>query len=283
MADELAACLENPQYKGKTFGMIVLQGRRQVKELEHEIIARVSPEEREKRKIRVGVASDFQGDERDIVFLSMVVADPPRAQKWTIAQQTYNVAASRAKDQLWLFTSISMSDLKSDDLRASLLGYMQNPPSTYGDSPALDDVSDTSPCHPFESLLEQRVFRKIRGRGYHVVPQYAVGSRRLDLVIVGDGTRVAVECDGHRYHTSPDQVASDARRDRELSRMKWQVIRVRESEFEFDRERELAPLWTALKERGIAPVAASGRRQAGWAPVPLAENGEGDPQEDGDD
>ena len=275
MADELATCLADPRYKGKTFGMVVLQGRRQVRVLEHEINVRISPEEREKRKIRVGVASDFQGDERDVVFLSMVVATPPRAQKSTNFQQAYNVAASRAKDQLWLFTSITMADLKPDDLRASLLGYMQEPPSAYGASPDLDEVSDTTPCTPFESLLEQRVFREIRGRGYHVIPQYAVGSRRLDLVVVGDGARMAVECDGHRYHTSPDQVASDARRDRELSRMRWQVLRIRESEFEFDRQRELAPLWSALDARGIRPGEVSSQRQAEWNPVPLDEDDQG--------
>ena len=71
------------------------------------------------------------------MFLSMVVADPPRAQKWTMAQQAYNVAVSRAKDQLWLFTSLTMDDLKSDDLRASLLDYMQHPPSVYGPSPVI--------------------------------------------------------------------------------------------------------------------------------------------------
>ena len=277
MADELVSCLKDPRYKGKTFGMVVLQGRRQVKILDHEISVRVSPEEREKRKIRVGVASDFQGDERDIVFLSMVVANPPRAQKWTRAQQAYNVAVSRARDQLWLFTSVTMDDLKPDDLRASLLGYMQEPPSAYGASPALDEVSDTSPCRPFESLLEQRVFREIRGRGYHVVPQYAIGSRRLDLVVVGDGARVAVECDGHRYHTSPGQVASDARRDRELGRMKWEVIRIRESEFEFDRARELAPLWAALDARGIMPGDVSEQRQTAWSPVSLEDSDGSDP------
>jgi very-short-patch-repair endonuclease len=165
-----------------------------------------------------------------------------------------------------------MDALQPDDLRASLLGYMQEPPSIYGASPALDEVSDTSPCTPFESLLEQRVFREIRGRGYHVVPQYQLGSRRLDLVVVGDGARVAVECDGHHYHTSPDQVASDARRDRELNRMKWKVIRIRESEFEFDRARELAPLWAELDARGITPSDGTGQRRTAWSPMPLEDS-----------
>lgn len=283
MADQLVSCLADPRYKGKTFGMVVLQGRGQVKLLDHEINTRVSPEEREKREIRVGSASDFQGDERDIIFLSMVVADPPRAQKWTMAQQAYNVAVSRAKDQLWLFTSLTLDDLKSDDLRASLLGYIQRPPSVFGTSLSLDEVSETVPHRAFESLLEQRVFREIRSRDYHVVPQYVVGSRRIDLVVVGDGARVAVECDGHRYHTNPDQTASDARRDRDLNRMKWEVIRIRESEFEFDREQELAPLWAALEARRITPGIAPGQRQEEWTPAALPDEDENDqPQGDGE-
>lgn len=181
---------------------------------------------------------------------------------------------SRAKDQLWLFASVTPKDLKPDDLRASLLGYMQDPPSPFGPSPELSDVSDTARCSPFESLLEQRVFREIRGRGYHVVPQYPVGPYTLDLVVVGDGARIAVECDGHRYHTSPDQVASDARRDRELGRMQWEVIRIRESEFEFDRERELDRVWAAIVTRGITPRDRTGQSEAAWSPVPL-ENSDG--------
>ncbi len=110
-----------------------------------------------------------------------------------------------------------------------------------------------------------------------MVPQYHLGSRRLDLVVVGDGARVAVECDGHRYHTSPDQVASDARRDRELSRMKWKVIRIRESEFEFDRTRELAPLWAELDARGIAPRDGTSQRRTAWSPVSLEDSDASNP------
>lgn len=269
IADQLAACLGDPRYEGKTFGVVVLQSRGQVRLLDHEINTRISPEDREKRKIRVGLAPDFQGDERDVIFLSMMVASSPRAQRQNRDQQAYNVAVSRAKDQLWLFTSVTLQDLRPDDLRASLLGYMMDPPSPFGPSPALGDVSGTEPRAPFESLLEQRVFREIRERGYHVVPQYPVGPYTLDLVVVGEGARVAVECDGHRYHTSPDQVASDARRDRELGRMRWEVIRIRESEFEFDRERELDPLWTALAARGITPRDQPEPPEETWAPVPL--------------
>lgn len=183
----------------------------------------------------------------------MVVAEPPQARYSTGARQAYNVAASRAKDQMWLFTSVRQDQLKSDDLRASLLDYMKNPPAVFGKSPALEEVGVTQRCEPFESRFEQRVFREIKQRDYHVVAQHKVGSLTLDLVITGDGERLAVECDGHYWHTSPSQRVSDARRDRELRRMRRDVVRIRESEFEFDPVRELAPLWRRLEERGIHP------------------------------
>ena len=146
---------------------------------------------------------------------------------------------------------------------------MLNPPSVFGTSPDLKSVSADRQCPPFESILEQRVFRILKRRGYHVVPQFKVGSRTLDLVVVGDGGRLAVECDGHRWHTRPSDVISDGRRDRELFRMGWEVIRIRESEFELDANKELATLFTRLTERGISPRTASDTPANAWKPIEL--------------
>jgi very-short-patch-repair endonuclease/superfamily I DNA/RNA helicase len=271
IVNRLLKCIEDAKYAGKTFGVVVLQGTGQVKLLDHEINAAISAEQRQERNISVGSPPNFQGDERDVIFLSMVAAEPPQAQYATMARQAYNVAASRAKDQMWLFTSVRRDQLKPGDLRASLLEYMQNPPSVFGRSPALESVSATQPSEPFESLFEQRVFREIKQRGYHVVPQHKVGSRSLDLVVTGDGGRLAVECDGHYWHTSPSQQVSDAHRDRELRRMGWDLVRIRESEFEFDTARELAPLWQRLEERGIHPHTAPADIDDEWTPISLPE------------
>ena len=117
------------------------------------------------------------------------VAETPAKATAEHYRQAYNVAASRARDQLWLFSSVALEDLKPGDLRTSLMSYMLQPPSAFGVSPAVEEVTETAREMPFESLFEQRVFREIPSRGYHVVPQYPVGARRLDLVVVGDGSR----------------------------------------------------------------------------------------------
>ncbi|MFI1918669.1 AAA domain-containing protein [Nocardia sp. NPDC020380] len=275
LVETLVRCLDDPAYERKTFGIVVLQSTKfHIQLLENLVNESISPEVRETRGIRVGTAPNFQGDERDVIFLSMVVAESPRLISSEIYRQAYNVAATRAKDQLWLFTSVGLDQLRPGCLRASLLGYMLDPPSVFGDSPALNEVSEHKRTPPFESLFEQRVFRILRDRGYHVVPQYPVGSRTLDLVVVGDDGRIAVECDGHYWHTDITAQANDARRDRELFRMGWTTVRIRESEFEFDPEQAMIPVWKALQDKGILPGTGSGNGRHAWQPSTLAEEDE---------
>ncbi|MFI5563358.1 AAA domain-containing protein [Amycolatopsis japonica] len=266
----LVACLDDPAYTGKSFGVVVLQNvPSHIQLLDHLISESVPVEVRQERGIRVGTAPNFQGDERDVIFLSMVVASTPHVATAEVYRQAYNVAASRAKDQLWLFTSVGLADLRPRDLRTSLLSYMLEPPSVFGCSPTLDEVSESVPTDPFESRFEQRVFREIKKLGYHVVPQYPVGRRTLDLVVAGAGGRIAVECDGHAWHAGIDEQINDARRDRELARMGWRTVRIRESEFTYDPKRELAPLWKALADRGIKPEEHLEDQGAAWTPVAL--------------
>jgi len=85
-----------------------------------------------------------------------------------------------------------------------------------------------------------------------VIPQYEVHNFRIDLVVVGERTRLAVECDGEAWH-GPEQYARDVARQRDLERCNWRFFRLRESEFYRDPDAALAPLWDLLKERGIWP------------------------------
>ncbi|MGQ0774605.1 MAG: AAA domain-containing protein [Pseudonocardiales bacterium] len=57
---QLVKCIEDPNYAGKTFGIVVLQGTGQIKLLEHEINAAIAPQERQDRKIRVGSPLDVR-------------------------------------------------------------------------------------------------------------------------------------------------------------------------------------------------------------------------------
>ncbi len=277
LVERLVACLADPAYEDLTFGVVVLQGSGQVRLVEDLLQQRVSPEEWERRRLRVGTPPDFQGDERDVVFLSMVVADRRRAVTAREWQRRFNVAASRGRDQMWLFHSVTPDLLSPADLRRSLLSYMSGPPAPVAVG-RFDDVTwDSDTRDPFESRFQQRVFVALRDRGFHVTPQVDVNGRRIDLVVSGAKGRLAVECDGDDWHTGREAQLAELERELELHRAGWRFWRVRESEFYVDPTAALGGLWTTLESRGIGPGDVVGDWNEAvplvetWAPTTLSD------------
>jgi very-short-patch-repair endonuclease len=297
---QLLRLTEDPDYHDRTMGVIVLrQQGAHTKLLQDLVDVQIDPAARERHNIRVGTPEQFQGDQRDVILLSMVIdADNARAVTGRNDQRRFNVAASRARDQMWLFHSVTADQLSSKDLRRSLLTYMQNPPPPYTSRHQLGNVTPDEPCTPFQSLFEQRVFLKIKEHGYHVVPQWEISGKVIDLVIIGDHARLAVECDGSPYHSSLQQIHDDAERERDLRRAGWTFWRVRSSSFALSPEDALAPLWDKLTAMGIhphgTPVTAEGDElpRPSWIPVGLADEEpddeelasyEGEPDDDSED
>lgn len=281
LVEKLVACLADPAYEGRTLGVVVLQGSGQVRLIEDMLQQRVAPEEWERRRLRVGTPPDFQGDERDVVFLSLVVADRRRAVTAREWQRRFNVAASRARDQVWLFHSVALDVLSPTDLRRSLLAYMLNPPAPLAVDTFDDLTWDAERREPFDSTFEQRVFLALRDRGFHVTPQVEVNGRRIDLVVSGARGRLAVECDGDHWHTRREDQLADLDRELELRRAGWRFWRVRESEFNLDPEGALSTLWTTLEDRGIRPGDLDGPSGLpGTGAEPTAETWEATPLSD---
>ncbi|WP_018682876.1 AAA domain-containing protein [Actinokineospora enzanensis] len=272
IADSIMACLADPAYDGKTFGVVVLQGQKQVELINSLLGERMSTAEWTARGFRVGTPPDFQGDERHVVWLSLVVAPEQNFAPLTRDeyQRRFNVAASRAQDQLWLFHSVTADRLRASDLRNSLLTYMLGT----GTAPLPDALTGVSPDQrhtSFDSLFEQRVFLDITARGYHVTPQVETNGRRIDLVVTGASGKLAVECDGDAFHTTPEQRAADLQREQELKRCGWTFWRVRESRYYLDRAAALTSLWSTLDSLGIAPhVDRANPDRVAWQPTTTA-------------
>ena len=255
---QIEKCLADPRYDGLTFGVISLLGPTQAKLIEKKLLDVITPEEWSARNLRCGDAADFQGSEREVMFLSMVAApeDGHRLTALTAATyvQRYNVAVSRAKDQMWLFHSIAPGSLtNAEDMRRQLLDYcygVSRRTSTSEEGVVQGALPEDRLVSPFDSLFEQRVCNRLLDRGFSLVPQYPSLGYRIDLVVTGAKTRLAVECDGDAWH-GPDAYERDMGRQRELQRCGWHFIRVLESEFYLDPRRALEPLWERLDELGI--------------------------------
>jgi hypothetical protein len=78
------------------------------------------------------------------------------------------------------------------------------------------------------------------------------------MVVEGvNDARMAIECDGDKYH-GPDKWQDDMQRQRVLERAGWVFWRCFASVFIRRRDEVLAELLRALDERGIEPIGAEG-------------------------
>lgn len=257
---DVLECLDDPRYDGKTMAVISLGGPRQAKYIEGLLLQTVGGDVMERRGLRVGLPPAFQGAERDVVFLSLVTAkrEDKRLAVLTMDRyvQRFNVAVSRAKDQVRLFHTVHLDQLTNkSDLRYKLLDYAYGVARRGRDFGQVTSalVSDVDRQPPFDSLFEQRVYNRIVRRGYSVTPQFQAMGYSIDLVVVGGAARLAVECDGDHWH-GPEQYAADMARQRELERCGWEFFRVREAAFYMDPDAALEPLWEMLDALEIRPL-----------------------------
>jgi very-short-patch-repair endonuclease len=103
-----------------------------------------------------------------------------------------------------------------------------------------------------ESEFERQVLRRLVEAGFQVTPQWAVGRYRIDLVVEGLNRRLAVECDGDRYHPL-EKIAEDMARQAVLERLGWRFVRIRGSQFFRDPNAAMEPVFEALRRLQILP------------------------------
>jgi len=248
IASLIAAMFQRAEYDSKTIGVISLVGEEQAILIETILRQRLEPDAIEDRLLLCGNPAQFQGDERDVVFLSMVDSPSDGVLSLRAAdnfKKRFNVAASRAKEQMWVVHSLNHStDLQADDLRRRLIEHALDPSQISRQIEAAQQRA--------ESEFERQVIQIMVARGYKVVSQWSVGAYRIDMVIVGVDDRLAVECDGEQYHTH-DELERDIERQMVLERLGWKFERIRGSIFFRDAERAMKPIFDRLRKLGIAP------------------------------
>ena len=188
------------------------------------------------------------------MFLSMVSAPnkvgAPLA-RGTFAQ-SFNVAASRARDRMYSVRSVELEHLsKADVFRRSLIEHFAAPF-------AQDEIRVEDLRKLCESPFEREMYDELTQRGYRVTPQVRVGQYRIDMIVEGhNDARLAVECDGDQYH-SLDKWADDMQRQRVLERAGWVFWRCFASTFVRRRRDTMDDLLKSLAERGIEPIGSEG-------------------------
>jgi very-short-patch-repair endonuclease len=250
IVDEIKGIVADPRIGSRSIGVVSLLADKQALAIWERLTDEIGPELMQRHQIACGDARTFQGKERDIMFLSMVSAPndvgAPLVRD-TFAQR-FNVAASRARDRMYLVRSVAPENLsEADRLRRKLIAHFASPFPQ--DESRIEDLRKL--C---ESPFEEEVYELLVNRGYRVTPQVKVGQYRIDMVVEGDNdARLAVECDGDKYHGA-DKWADDMRRQSDLERAGWSFWRCFASTFLRRREYVVADLLKTLSERGIEPL-----------------------------
>lgn len=207
-----------------------------------------------------------QGDERDIIIFSTGYG---RNESGKVAinfgwlnqdggENRLNVAISRAKQKIYVVTSIEPEELIVDytknagpKLFKQYLEYVKAVDA--GDRELvksqllslLDRNESDNQSLVFDSVFEEEVCKKLIEQGYNVETQYGVGGYRIDLVIKSkDGKRnlLGIECDGRLYHSSKYARERDYHRQKYLESRGWNIYRIWSSNWWKNPDLEIAKI-----------------------------------------
>ena len=248
----IEACLAMKEYKNSTFGVISLLGDEQAELIQDLIVKRIPATEIENHRILCGNSASFQGDERDIMFISLVDSSEENKSLRLVGEgvegairKRYNVAISRAKDQLWIVHSIDKNSLKEGDLRKELFEYIDSLKENAFDKTTIENIT--------ASDFENEVARHLSEKNYTIKQKWRVGSYDIDMVAIYDDKKIAIECDGKTLNHTEEEVIANLEEQEILERCGWKFIRVRASEYFRNPEKAIKDLIIQLDDKGVYP------------------------------
>ena len=160
-------------------------------------------------------------------------------------RKRYNVAVSRAKDQLWIVHSVDKNNLKEGDLRKELFEYI--------DSVKENTFEKTIDEHRIISEFENEIIKYLLEKNYTVKQQLRVGSYDIDIVAIYNNKKLIIECDGKNSNCSQEEIIINLAEQEVLERCGWEFIRVRASQYFRNPDKAMKELILQLEDKGIYP------------------------------
>lgn len=225
----------NPDYDNKTIGVITLLGQNQAKEINDKLMDSVDTLEYDRRRLMAGTPIDFQGDERDIMFISMV--DSPKDAPLRllsegaeeINKKRFNVAFSRARDQEFLVTSLKESDLKTGDLRLQAIEYFKEVKHT-------NESDSNIKLTPFEMDVK----KDLEDKDFVVTTHHTAGRHPLPLVV--ENPKVAIETEEDIFGIKREELVKKLETSLLLERVGWKLSHIRQTKYVYEKEQAMEEL-----------------------------------------
>ena len=196
----------------------------QAKQINELATRRIGAEGLNRLNVKVFTANRFQGDERDVMLLSLCLAPnmPVGARGFLMRERRLlNVAVSRARAICHIVgdkTFAASSGIPHIETLVRRVNAAAAPrPGSFDDR--------------FDSPWEKHLHDALVKRGHDPIVQHPVAGRFLDLAIVDETRspplRLDIEVDGVAFHTDDEgnRLATDLWRDHQLKALGWQVLR----------------------------------------------------------
>jgi very-short-patch-repair endonuclease len=175
-----------------------------------------------------------------------------------------NVAISRSREKIILFTSFEPNDLKyagafqGPKLLKSYLEYCKA--MSLGDSESANKVLNSlneseityEDFEEYDSDFEGEVRDALTKQGYEVKTQVGCKGYKIDLAIVDPKDKerfiVGIECDGAKYHSSKSAKDRDLYRQNILENSGWKILRIWSRDWWKSEEKEIKRIDRELKK-----------------------------------
>ncbi|MBC8350972.1 MAG: AAA family ATPase [Planctomycetes bacterium] len=142
----------------------------------------------ERHRLRVGTAHAFQGDERDVMFLSLAIdADSHSASlRFLERPNLLNVTITRARHLQYVFHSVPIAELPSKSLLRQYLHSISQP---LNPRPRKVDVEGDRFMREVQNELSERKFQ--------TWPEYELAGQHIDLVVGRAGKTLGIDLIGY--------------------------------------------------------------------------------------
>ena len=248
LVDDVVSRLKRPDFRGKSLGIVTFS------EAQKGAIEDLLEEERQNHpEIDPFFSADYpepvfvknlenvQGDERDVIYFSVGYGPDANGNvsmnfgpvNRSGGERRLNVAVTRAKEAIFVFSSITSSDIDLGRVGDGTLGphhlkaYLE-----YAEKGAdylrrdLDDETETRA----KDLFVGEVASVLRRAGYRVRERLGLSRYKIDLAVSRpespDGFVVGIECDGPTYARAATARDRDILRRSVLTGLHWNMLRV---------------------------------------------------------
>ena len=200
---------------------------------------------------------NVQGDERDVILFSVCYA-PDKEGKFAMnfgplnklgGERRLNVAITRAKEQVVLFSSIHASQIDLNRTESVGVAHLKSFIDYAEKGVKVDLNAGTAPA---QESFAGIVSRFLEDHGYKIEHDVGLSDRKIDIAVRNpereDEFLLGIECDGPSYAAPRTVRDRDALRTSVLRSLGWHLCKVWSIDWTFDRKRAEERLLAALEE-----------------------------------